>query len=243
MTGIASIQAEGQKLAGNAPISLYTLDLTPLGVPSQYCFTKEPKDKAGTALLFAGVPYYPVDLETDGWEYATVGPFPQPTMSLSNVFGFLSGLLYDLDDLVGAYLYRTRTFRKFLDDGATPDPTAVYPTDFFKVHQKKEHNRRKITFVLAAAIDQQGVKLPRRIMQRDTCDWIYRTWDATAGEFNYDHSTCPYNGTKYVTYKGVETLNPALDECSLQLADCSLRFGKRATLPFGAFPGIVRYRV
>ncbi|MFG5121663.1 phage minor tail protein L, partial [Methylorubrum sp. POS3] len=68
------------------------------------------------------------------------------------------------DDLIGARLIRTRTYAQFLDGGPTPDPQAAYAQDIYVFDRKTAHTKRAITWTLAAAMDQEGVMLPGRLI-------------------------------------------------------------------------------
>ena len=44
----------------------------------------------------------------------------------------------------------------------TPDPTAEFPKEIYKIDRKAAENREIVEFELAAAIDMVGVRAPQR---------------------------------------------------------------------------------
>jgi lambda family phage minor tail protein L len=141
-------------------------------------------------------------------------------------------------DLIGCEVSRVRTFQQFLDGQLEADPTAYFGPDTFKVERKTDENPVYIEWELSASIDQQGVKLPRRQVLRDTCSLMYRVWNASTNSFDYTHATCPYTGSAYFDVHDNAT-TAAQDTCSLRLSSCKLRF-QPAPLPYGGFPGVAR---
>jgi lambda family phage minor tail protein L len=235
----ASIFHVGQQLEAGDIVTMFILDLSPLNVvtPPWYFSTEGP-------FTFQGVQFERVDLEYEGFEWNGQGAMPQPTIRITNVGKLLSGPLFEFEDLIGAKLIRLRTYRQFLDGGASADPTAHYDPDIYTVEQKTAHDKEHIEWKLAAAMDQDGRTLPGRTVYRDVCAWRYRIWDPSLGAFNYNNVTCPYTGGAMFDINGNPTGDPAQDRCSHRLTDgCRVRFGRYADSPIGAFPGVSRIRV
>jgi len=231
-----TIAAAAQSLTPGDKVNLYTLDLNPVGVQMILHFTNNVLED-GSPILFNQIEYAHVDVETSGWEQTGTGPFPRPKVKVGNVFDFLSGLLYAYNDLVGAKFIRLVTFRQFLDDGESPDPEAYFPPDIYTIEQKTAATKSYLEFTLSAAVDQQGITLPRRKIFRDTCTHSYRI-PKQGGGFTYTKATCPYAGTACFDRHG-NTTTPDKDQCGYRLSDCKLRFPSGA-LPTRAFPGVVR---
>lgn len=238
MTDNPTLANVNQRLAFGDLITLFVLDLSPIGVSGVYRFTNS-VTATGDAIMFGGQEYAGVDFETEGWEYNGKGAFPRPRVRISNVGGFLSSLLYDNDDLIGAKLTRIRTYAEFLDGMPSADPSVMFPPDLYVVFQKIRQNKILIEFELSAAADQEGLKIPGRKILRDTCSQRYRVW--TGSGFDYSEATCPYVATSYFTSDDVTTDVASADECGRQLRSCRLRFPK-GDLPTWAFPGVVRTR-
>ncbi|SCM71481.1 conserved hypothetical protein [uncultured Pleomorphomonas sp.] len=235
MTSIAEVS---QRLAVGDLVQLFILDLTPIGVDGIYRFTNSITG-AGEKVSFGGEKYTAVDFETEGWEYNGKGAFPRPRMRVSNVGGFLSGLLYQYGDLVGAEVTRIRTFAEFLDGMPNADSSIIYPPDIYRVFQKIRQNKKLVEIELSAAVDEEEAKIPARKIFRDTCMHDYRRY--VEGAWDYTTATCPYTGSACFTRDGVSTDDPSADVCGRQLSDCQLRFGSDP-LPTRAFPGVSRSR-
>ena len=75
------------------------------------------------------------------------------------------------NDLAGAKVTRIRTLARYIDavnfpnsinPFGTPDPTAEFPQEIYKIDRKSAENREIVEFELAAAIDMVGVRAPQR---------------------------------------------------------------------------------
>lgn len=242
MTQSAAVRRAGQSISPGDLVALYIVDLNPIGVNTQFAFTPSTRRTAG--LVFAGITYVPLDVKCDGFEYSGDGTLPRPKISITNVTRVMSSAAVLYDDILGARLIRKRTYAQFLDGGETPDPQAAYADDVYRFHQKIEHNKSQITWTLAAAMDQEGVQLPRRQVLRDVCMWRYRRpltgqGGAFAG-YDYDGVQCPYTGGQAYDADGNPT-TPERDKPSRRVNTCcKARFGEDGQLPFGGFPGVGR---
>ena len=190
-------------------------------------------------MAFQGQIYEPIPVQISGIAWSGRGPAPRPRARVANIGGTLTDLVATYGDLVGAKITRITTYRKFLDDQPTADPTAYWEPDIWRVERKVVHTPQMIEWELASVLDQEGRRLPGRYMLRDACPWIYRRWTGTG--FDYSRATCPYTGPAYFTVRGEGAGNPADDKCGKHLSDCRLRFPAPETLPSGAFPGLNKY--
>lgn len=233
----------GQSLTPGNLVALFILDLAPLGVNQQFCFTSS-VDRNRGVLVWRGTQFTPTDVRAEGFEFTSQGALPQPTISITNAKRVMSSAAILYNDLVGAQLTRIRVYEQFLDNGALAGQEGgAYPADIYNFEQKLSHNKKIIKFRLAASIDQEGRKIPSRVIIRDVCPWRYRRWDANAGAFDYSRVKCPYNGNQAYDRFGQPT-TPDKDEPGRHLNDCCrVRFGDAAELPFGGFPGVTRTRV
>lgn len=228
-----------QSLSPGDRVELFEIDGGPIGATTQRFVAGT---LGGSAVRYDGATYAPTPVEATGFEWNGRGPMPTPRLKIANVTNILSGLALQYDDLVGADVRRIVTFTKFLDNGSEPDATAHFPIDEFRIERKVAANNVFIEFELASAVDQEGVKLPRRQILKDVCLWRYRAYDAKAGQFDYtDVVGCPYTGSAYYDETGAPA-TAATDRCGKRLSDCKLRFGATAELPFGGFPGVTRQR-
>lgn len=240
-----AIRRTQQLLTPGQLIALYTVDLSTIGVQAAFNFTTS-TSKTGV-VRFRGVSYQTLDVKCEGFEYDGSGALPRPKISLTNVTRLMSSAAILQNDLLGARFIRTRTYGQFLDDGPTPDAEAAYGTDVYRFYQKVEHNKRVISWILAAAMDQEGVQLPRRQVLRDVCLWRYRRSvpDANGNFAGYDYSKaqCPYTGDQAYDINGNPT-TPDKDAPGRHVVNCcKVRFGASAELPFAGFPGVGRIAV
>ena len=241
----ANIRRAGQSLTPGDLVALYVIDLSPIGVNTQFAFT--PRTPKTTYLTYRGVQYAPLDVMCEGFEYNGDGTLPQPRISITNVTRIMSAAAVLYDDILGATLTRIRTYSQFLDGGATPDGEAAYAPDIYRFHQKTEHNKKVITWTLAAAMDQEGVQLPRRQVLRDVCLWRYRRAvlnpDGSFARYDYTGVQCPYTGDQAYDKDGNPT-TPDKDSPGRHVVNCCrARFGTDAQLPFAGFPGVGRIAV
>ena len=106
----------------------------------------------------------------------------------------------------------------------TADPTAEFDDDVYFIDRKSSETREVVEFELAAAIDLQGVMLPRRQIIQNVCPWKYRS------------SECSYAGTDYFSTNDAPVSAIGQDVCGKRLSSCKLRFGAFSDLPYGGFP-------
>lgn len=236
-----SVLTEAQQATTvDAHVELWTLDLTALG-GSVLRFTIGPLD--GQPVVFATNSYPPIPIEADGFEWKGDGPAPSPRLRIGNVDLVMTGLVQQFNDLIGATVTRTRTLKRFLDGQPDADPSAMFPPDVFRIERKSSQNKLFIEWELAAAMDQEGRKVPGRQITR-TCTQRYRVWNPDTETFDYSEATCPYIGANSFDRNGNSVVNGADDVCGKQLiTGCEVRFGENAILPFRGFPGVARYRV
>jgi lambda family phage minor tail protein L len=214
-------------------ITLWQLDTRSLGGPVFY-FTSATDFE--TQIYWGGQLYSPIPMDASGFELTTRGAIPQPSVTISNLYGAGNLLLDSYKGLVGADIVRILTLRRFLDDGETPDPAAYITRDRFVVAQKTSHTAVAIAFKLASRMDVEGTQLPRRQILRDVCTHTYRFLDPATGAFDYSLASCPYTGSDYFDTNNNPT-DAAHDQCSRNLKGCQLRFPGQV-LPARFFPGV-----
>jgi lambda family phage minor tail protein L len=230
-----------QSLAPGDLVTLFRLDLGPIGVAETWCFTPTPG--VGGSVTFGGTTYQAADVEAEGFEVTGQGSIPNPTLRVSNATLMLAGIVLAHDDVVGARVTRIRTFAQYLDGAVQADPSAMLPTEVWYVEQKTKANKSVIEWKLAAATDVEGTELPKRVVCRDYCPWAYRRWKTGTAAFDYSDVECPFTGSAMFTALGAATTDPAADVCGRKISDCKLRFGDDGILPFGGFPGVGLNRI
>ncbi len=231
-------------------IELLTVNATAIG-GGTYFFAPAPvPDGNGNqvAPVFAGNTYMVVPFQAEGFDYSTGGVLPQPVVRFAiaredgdtvSDAAYLLALLASLDDMLGAQVLRTRTLRKFLDDGSDPNAQAHMGIDVFTVAQKPVADDRIVEFRLKAAIDVEDVQLPRR-RAVDYCTARYRV-ALPGGGFDYADAICPYTGASHFDDSDQAVGTGAEDICSKSLAGCKARFGANAVLPYYGFPGVGKF--
>lgn len=234
---MSSIENTAQKLSADSQVDLFTLDATALGGEVNRWVAGALGE---SAISYQGNAYTPAPVEATGFEWNGRGPLPTPRIRVTNLLGGATALNIAYGDMVGATVTRLRTFRKHLDGQSEADPDAHWPPEVWRVERKVLQNKVLVEWELSAAIDQEGKMLPGRQCIRDTCMWVYRNWNGS--DFNYTDATCPYTGTSYFKADGTVAATPADDVCGHRLSDCKLRFGTTASLPFGGFPGMLKFR-
>ena len=120
-------------------------------------------------------------IQATGFAYQR-GQLPRPKLSVSNALGTITAILLNVNkvtagnDLSAATVTRIRTLARYLDavnfppdeDGVqvnplgTPDPTAEFPREIYKIDRKSAENRNLVEFELAAVFDLIGVRAPQR---------------------------------------------------------------------------------
>ena len=230
------IRAEIQKLETSALIELYALDLSTIApslpVDQQIVRFCPMTNELEQPIVWAGNAYTPYPIHAEGFGISTQGAPPRPVLRAANINGGLTRLCQAYQDLCQAKLYRYRTFARFLDavnfaDGnPEADPNQHYPVDMFRVERKTVENDSIIEWELRWPFDLQGVLLPGRFIAQNTCPTLYKSadcgWVLVEGRyFNVNDQAC----------------SAGSDDCSRRLKACELRFGAKAILPYGGFPG------
>lgn len=226
------VHPELVKLAPDAIIELFVLDLSPITgdtITGPRFYFHAGTNHLTTEVIWQGQAYAPVPVEVEGFEYTIQGALPRPKLRMSNAVKLASALILHYRDLVGAKLYRKRTFARFLDGLPDADPNIYLPDELWIVDRKARESRLVVEWELSSPLDTEGAMLPFRVMIANSCSWAYRG------------DGCGYGATKYYTLNNEETLLESEDRCNHKLSGCKQRFGQESHLPFGGFPGIKRY--
>jgi len=159
----------------DAIVELIDLDLFPItNDPADiFYFTNQLKPD-DTKIQWKGNIYEPIPIASAGYEKSTTGQIAQPSLTVANVLGTFTQVISELDDLVGAKVTRRRTLGKYLDGEPSADPLQEFPIDVFYIERKVQENSMIISWELASVLDLEGLKLPRRIITQNYCQWRYR---------------------------------------------------------------------
>ena len=174
----APIITDLQKINPSAIIELFTLQLdsTLHGASTIYRFHNGSNLNSNADVVWAGNTYIKLPIQAEGFAF-TNGQLPRPTLTISNALGTITAILLSVNntttgiDLTGATVTRIRTLARYLDavnfSGGTnplgtPDPTAEFPQEIYKIDRKSAENREVVQFELAAVFDLAGVRAPKR---------------------------------------------------------------------------------
>ncbi len=160
------------------------------------------------------------------------GSSARPSLTVSNLFGLVTGMAEDLQSLVGATVVRRRVYARFLDavnfvaGNPEADPEQEL-SDRWVVEQMSQLTAMTASFVLATPTETDGALFPGRIMLANTCMWDYRG------------DECGYNGPAVADEFDNPTTDIRKDRCSKCMRGCELR---RNVGNFGGFLPLINFR-
>jgi lambda family phage minor tail protein L len=232
-TAISSVYEELSRLSPSAIIELFelTLDTTLHGSSDTYRWHNGCNANVTGDVVWNGNAYTRLPIQAEGFDYTNTGTLPRPSLTVSNLDGTMSTLLFLVNattpgnDLGGATVKRIRTLKKYLDSETSADPYAKFPDEIWYIDRKSGESRDAVSFELASKFDLAGVMLPKRQVIANICQWRYRSTE------------CGYTGSNYWNVNDQTVATLAQDQCGKRLSSCKLRFGENAELPFGSFPG------
>lgn len=167
------VSAEQQKLEPDFVVELFTLDASSFGGGTLNFFSGTSRLQQN--VVWDGVTYYALPIESKGFEYRSRGELPRPRIAFANLNGTISALAQSFDDLLGAKLIRRRTFARHLDGASSPSTTVKFPEDIFYINRKVSENQLFIEFELATSFELDGVMFPRRQVVANLCTARYRS--------------------------------------------------------------------
>jgi lambda family phage minor tail protein L len=194
-----TLEADVQQGWHSAIVEMIDLDLSTItGDPADiFYFTNQIKPD-DTKIQWKGNIYEPIPIVSAGYEKSTTGQIAQPTLTVANVLGTFTQIINSLDDLVGAKVTRRRTLGKYLDGEIEADPLQEFPIDIFYIERKTQENSMIISWELASVLDLEGLKLPRRIVTQNYCQWRYRS-----SECGYTGSILYGSNDRYIDTTGL----------------------------------------
>ncbi|WP_070205762.1 phage minor tail protein L, partial [Escherichia coli] len=104
---------ESVKSEQSPRVVLWEIDLTVQG-GERYFFCNELNEK-GEAVTWQGRQYQVYPIDGSGFEMNGKGSSARPSLTVSNLFGLVTGMAEDLQSLVGATVVRRRVYARFLD--------------------------------------------------------------------------------------------------------------------------------
>jgi len=201
-----TIEADVQQGWHDAIVELIDLDLSTItSDPADiFYFTNQLKPN-DTKIQWKGNIYEPIPIAAAGYEKSTTGQIAQPTLTVANVLGTFTQVINELDDLVGAKVTRRRTLGKYLDGEPGADPLQEFPIDIFYIERKTQENSMVISWQLSSVLDLEGLKLPRRIITQNYCQWRYR-----GSECGYTGPALYGNNDRYIDTAGLSAFGAAV---------------------------------
>ena len=174
----AAIVSNLQSINPSSIIELFTLTLDNSlhGATTVYRFHAGSSLKDNGEIVWAGNSYQRFPVKAEGFAFQK-GQLPRPTLTVSNALGTITAILAAVNattagnDLTGATVTRIRTLARFIDavnfpsnvnPYGTPDPTAEFPQEIYKIDRKSTENRDVVQFELAAVFDLAGIRAPQR---------------------------------------------------------------------------------
>ncbi len=174
----SAIVSNLQNTNPSAIIELFTLQLDSSlhGATTIYRFHAGSSLKDNGEIVWAGNSYQRFPIKAEGFAFRK-GQLPRPTLTVSNALGTITAILLSVNtttagnDLTGATVTRIRTLARFLDavnfpgdinPYGTPDSTAEFPQEIYKIDRKSAENRDTVQFELASVLDLAGIRAPNR---------------------------------------------------------------------------------
>ena len=174
----SAIVSNLQNTNPSAIIELFTLQLDNSlhGATTIYRFHNGSSLKDNGEIVWAGNSYLRFPIKAEGFAFRK-GQLPRPTLTVSNALGTITAILLNVNtttagnDLTGATVTRIRTLARFLDavnfpgdinPYGTPDNTAEFPQEIYKIDRKSAENREVVQFELASVFDLAGIRAPNR---------------------------------------------------------------------------------
>ena len=174
----SSVISDLQSVNPSAIIELFSLetDAELHGSSQIYRFHNGTSLNNNQDIVWAGDQYLKMPIQATGFAFQK-GQLPRPKLTVSNALGTITAILLNVNkvtagnDLAGAVVTRIRTLARYIDAVnfpggvnplGTPDPTAEFPKEIYKIDRKAAENRDIVEFELAAAIDMVGVRAPQR---------------------------------------------------------------------------------
>ena len=174
----SAIVSNLQNTNPSAIIELFTLQLDNSlhGATTIYRFHAGSSLKDNGEIVWAGNSYQRFPIKAEGFAFRQ-GQLPRPTLTVSNALGTITAILAAVNattagnDLTGATVTRIRTLARFIDavnfpsnvnPYGTPDSTAEFPQEIYKIDRKSAENRDVVQFELASVFDLAGIRAGRQ---------------------------------------------------------------------------------
>tara|TARA_Y100001951_G_C11294231_1_gene274379 strand:+ start:652 stop:1782 length:1131 start_codon:yes stop_codon:yes gene_type:complete len=120
--------------------------------------------------------YQNIPAKFTGFEQKVEGASNRPRIQISNVLSTFDDLIGgDEDSLTGKRFTRRTTLYKYLyGQPSDSSPPREFPVQTYVIERFDSKNNIATTFELSNPFDLAGVKIPRRQVIQNTCDWPYQ---------------------------------------------------------------------
>ncbi|WP_439259481.1 phage minor tail protein L [Lonepinella sp. BR2930] len=185
-------------------------------------------------IWWQGNEYQAYPIKAEGFEISGQGASNRPTLTVSNLYGIITGIAANFGQGVGAKVTRRLVYAQFLDarnfaDGNSKADPMQENVSFYLIEQLKSLDDEQATFELASPAETDNARIPLLMITSDVCIWQYRS------------AQCGYTGKPVADEFDKPTSDKKKDKCSHCIRGCKLRFGDNAVLPFGGFPSTTQY--
>ncbi|EEY9191575.1 phage minor tail protein L, partial [Escherichia coli] len=130
----------------------------------RYFFCNEQNEK-GEPVTWQGRQYQAYPIQGSGFELNGKGTSTRPTLAVSNLYGMVTGMVEDMQSLVGGTVVRRKVYARFLDavnfvaGNPEADPEQEL-SDRWVVEQMSELTAMTASFVLATPTETDGALFP-----------------------------------------------------------------------------------
>lgn len=143
----------------SASVVLWEIDLTEVG-GERYFFCNEQNEK-GEPVTWQGRQYQAYPIQGSGFELNGKGTSTRPTLTVSNLYGMVTGMAEDLQSLVGGTVVRRKVYARFLDavnfvngnSDADPEQEVI---SRWRIEQCSELSAVSASFVLSTPTETDG---------------------------------------------------------------------------------------
>ncbi|KRR60705.1 putative phage minor tail protein [Escherichia coli K71] len=147
----------------SASVVLWEIDLTEVG-GERYFFCNEQNEK-GEPVTWQGRQYQAYPIQGSGFELNGKGTSTRPTLTVSNLYGMVTGMAEDLQSLVGGTVVRRKVYARFLDavnfvngnSDADPEQEVI---SRWRIEQCSELSAVSASFVLSTPTETDGAVFP-----------------------------------------------------------------------------------
>lgn len=171
-------------------ISLYKLDLNPLGVNIIQYYHGEDTE----TIVFKNNAYEPITLKVEGFDSVSEAS-PEPKIVIGNTNGIVSSYLRQYNNLRAAEITRIQTRAKYFALPTAEQRTFGDP-QIYQVNRASRVTGISVTLELQSILDVRKVQIPGRKFYKDRCPWVFK--DSSCGYTGTAYTTCPntFNGCK-----------------------------------------------